>query len=125
MGIGLTDSVTAIGKVGKAAAKWHIKKNQLQRHAIAHTELELEKDLDGDGVIGAVGCSARDRDRLRDDDTGRQPDTLGTPGDQTRPLPSEDRPRKARDPGRRSPRKPSKSGKSRKNRKSRKSRKRK
>lgn len=118
MGIGLTDSVTAIGKVGKAAAKWHVRKNQLRRHAIAYQELELEKDIDGDGVIGGVGCRSRDRGRLRhDDDPGRLPDSDRTPDPGEGALAPEDRPREARDSRRRPPRKPSKSRKSRKSRK--------
>lgn len=122
MGIGLTDSVTALGKAGKAAADWHVKKNQLKRHAIAYTELEIEKDLDGDGVVGAVGCSARHRNRLLDDDPRRPTDPLRTKGRETRALSPADRSRPSRD-SRRSPPRKTKSTKSRKSRKSQRKRK--
>ena len=99
MGIGLTDSVTAAGKLAKSAARAHIKKNDLKRHAIAYQELELEKDLDGDGVVGGVGCRRLDRNRLRDRLGDGRADPERPQSGPPRPLPPENRPRKTRHSG--------------------------
>ena len=59
----------AAGKVAKLAGKTFVKGVNWKRRMIALAELEANngkgKDLDGDGVVGGVGCGPRERERLR------------------------------------------------------------
>jgi hypothetical protein len=51
--------------VAKEGAKAFGKAVDAKRRMIAKEELDAQKDLDGDGVIGGVGCGPRQRERLR------------------------------------------------------------
>lgn len=57
------------GKAAKMAGKTFVKGVNWKRRMIARAELEADngkgKDLDGDGVVGGVGCGPRERERLR------------------------------------------------------------
>ena len=57
------------GKAAKLAGKTFVKGVNWKRRMIARAELEANngkgKDLDGDGVVGGVGCGPRERERLR------------------------------------------------------------
>jgi len=52
-------------KVAKEGAKAFGKAVDAKLRMIAKEELDAQKDLDGDGVIGGVGCGPRQRERLR------------------------------------------------------------
>lgn len=52
-------------EVAEKAGKTFVKGVKWKRRMIAKEELDADKDLDGDGVVGGVGCGPRERERLR------------------------------------------------------------
>ncbi len=65
---------SAAAKVAKEAGKAFVKGVNLKRRVIAREELDANKDLDGDGVVGGVGCGPREHERLRRRERERRAD---------------------------------------------------
>lgn len=72
---GTVAGIQAAIKVGREAWRGFCEVVMWKRRQIVKAEVEHEKDLDGDGVIGGVGNTRYDRARMRRSQSGRNTDT--------------------------------------------------